>query len=285
MGSALAPALAGAGHAVTRLVRRTAGAGEIFWDPEKSLLQGSLEGFDAVIHLAGESIASGRWTEARMGRIRGSRVEGTRFLAESLAKLGSPPRVLVSASAIGYYGDRGEESLFETSGPGTNFLSSVCAAWEAACAPASAKGVRVVHPRFGVILSRKGGALAKMLPPFKMGFGGPLGSGRQYMSWITLQDAVGVILHALSREGVRGPVNAVSPAPVSNAEFTKVLAKVLRRPAVFPMPAFAARILFGQMADELLLAGARVLPEALRRSGYAFKNPSLEEGLRDVLSL
>jgi uncharacterized protein (TIGR01777 family) len=283
VGSALLPALASAGHQAVRLSRVGGGAGSPAWDPETGRVDGSLEGFDAVVHLAGESIASGRWNAGRKRRIRDSRVKGTRLLSEALAALSRPPRALIAASAIGFYGDRGDEALTESSAPGEGFLPSVCQEWEAACAPAAAKGIRVVNLRFGMILSPRGGALAKMLTPFKLGVGGPIGPGSQFMSWITLDDAAGIVLHALGRESLRGPVNAVAPVPSTNAGFTKALGRTLRRPAFLPMPAFAARLAFGEMADALLLSSARVLPRALEKSAYPFKHPALEEALRDIL--
>lgn len=279
VGSALVSHLAAHGHRPLHMVRRPPrGADEIRWDIEAGTLDpSSLEGLDAVVHLAGENIASGRWTEERKRRILQSRVLGTRLLARSLARLDTPPGVLVSVSAVGYYGDRGEEALDEESGPGTGFLAEVCRAWEAEAAPAAARGIRVVHPRLGMVLSARGGALDRMLPAFRAGFGGRIGSGRQYMSWIALDDLVGVILHAIGHDDLHGPVNTVSPHPVTNAEFTRVLASALGRPALMALPAFAARLAFGQMADELLLASARVSARKLERSGYRFRYPRLEE--------
>jgi len=242
-----------------------------------------LDGVDAVVHLAGANIAAGRWTPARKAEIRRSRVEGTRSLCEALSRLAHPPTVLVSASAVGYYGNRGTETLTEESPAGTGFLADVCRAWEAAAQPVSQAGIRVVNLRFGMILSPLGGALAKMLLPFKLGAGGRIGSGEQFMSWIALDDAIGAIQYALGEESVRGPVNAVAPAPVSNTDFTRTLARVLRRPALFPLPAFAARLLFGEMADALLLGGARVMPARLQAAGYGFRFPELEGALRHLL--
>jgi hypothetical protein len=285
VGSALVPFLTTGGHRVTRLVRgEPAGPDETAWDPARGLVDASrLDGVDAVVHLAGENIAAGRWTPARKAEIRRSRVDGTRALCEALARLPNPPRVLVSASAVGYYGDRGAEVLTEESGPGNGFLTEVCREWEAATAPASRAGIRVVTLRFGMVLSPCGGALRKLLLPFRLGVGGRLGDGRQFTSWIALDDAVGAIHHALCEESVRGPVNAVAPGPVSNAEFTRALARLLRRPALLPVPAFAARLAFGEMADALLLAGARVLPARLQASGYRFRFPELEGALRHLL--
>jgi len=284
VGSALVPFLAAGGHEVVRLGRTAPGAGDIRWDPDAGALDtAGLEGFDGVVHLAGENIASGRWTEARKHRIKESRVKGTSLLAATLAGLERPPRVLVSASAIGYYGDRGDEELTEASPSGSGFLSEVCREWEAATDAAEGKGIRVAHARLGVVLGKDGGALAKMLTPFRLGAGGVIGNGRQYMSWITLEDTVAAIGHLLSTESAAGPVNVVAPAPVTNGEFTRTLGRVLRRPTLFPMPGFAARLAFGEMADALLLASTRVKPAGLLDSGYAFRHGSLEEGLRHVL--
>ena len=284
VGNALIPLLAGGGHEVARLVRSAPGPGDIRWDPDAGVLEASaLEGFDGVVHLAGENIASGRWNAARKRRIKESRVLGTRLLAERLAGLERPPRVLVSASAVGFYGDRGDEELTEESPAGSGFLSEVCREWEAATEAAAGKGIRVVHARLGVVLSQDGGALAKMLTPFKLGAGGIVGNGRQYVSWITLDDTAAALGHLLATETVSGPVNLVAPAPVTNREFTKTLGRVLRRPTVFPLPGFVARVMFGEMADALLLASTRVKPVNLLGSGYAFRHGSLEEGLRAVL--
>lgn len=284
VGSALTSSLAVGGHDVVRLGRTASEAGDVRWDPEGGVLDaGALEGVDGVVHLAGENIATGRWTAEKKRRIRESRVRGTRLLAETLAGLERSPRVLVSASAIGYYGDRGDEELRETSSAGAGFLSDVCREWEAATEAAQGKGIRVVHARLGVVLSTGGGALAKMLTPFKLGAGGIIGNGRQYMSWITLDDTVAAVSHLLATDSVDGPVNVVAPGTVTNHEFTKTLGRVLRRPTLFPMPAFAARLAFGEMADALLLASTRVKPAALLESGYAFRHDSLEEGLRHVI--
>ena len=285
VGSALVPFLTAGGHRVTRLVRgMAAGTDETAWDPARGLVDASrLDGVDAVVHLAGENIAAGRWTPARKAEIRRSRVDGTRNLCEVLARLPRPPRVLVSASAIGFYGNRGAEILTEESFPGAGFLADVCREWEAATERASGAGIRVVNLRFGMVLSPRGGALQKLLLPFRLGMGGRIGDGRQFTSWIALDDAVGAIHHAICEESVRGPVNAVAPGPVSNAEFTRTLARVLRRPTLLPVPAFAARLAFGEMADALLLAGARVLPTRLQASGYRFRFPELEGALRHLL--
>lgn len=286
VGSALVPLLTAGGHAVTRLVRSTPrpGHAEIPWDPAaRSIGTPALEGLDAVVHLAGDNIASGRWTAAKKARIRDSRVQGTLTLCEALAQLVKPPRVLLCASAIGYYGDRGERTLREESAPGTGFLAEVCRAWEAAAAPAVQRGIRVVHLRLGVVLSPAGGALAKMLTPFRLGLGGVVGNGKQYMSWIALDDVLGAMHHALITETLHGPVNVVAPHPVTNQEFTTVLGKVLRRPTRVPLPAFVARLVFGEMADALLLASTRVAPTRLQASGYTFRYPALEEALRHLL--
>ncbi|MEE9235496.1 MAG: TIGR01777 family oxidoreductase [Candidatus Acidoferrales bacterium] len=283
VGSALVPFLTTSGHQVVRLVRSKPNPGEVYWSPGEGRLDASgLEGLEAVVHLAGENI-TGRWTPAKKARIRESRVQGTQLLAGTLAELAQPPKVLVCASAIGYYGDRGEEVLQEASPPGSNFLAEVCQAWEAASQPAAQKGIRVVKLRIGVVLSPRGGALGQMLLPFKLGVGGKIGSGRQYLSWIAIDDLVGVIHHALTTDSLQGPVNTVAPQAVTNLEFTKTLGRVLGRPTLFPLPAFAARWAFGQMADELLLASARVEPARLKASGYVFRTPDLEGALRHLL--
>ncbi|GAB4152018.1 MAG: TIGR01777 family oxidoreductase [Planctomycetaceae bacterium] len=286
VGSNLIPFLTGGGHTVCRLVRSKNQTGDdaLYWNPKSGEVDaGSLEGFDAVVHLAGENIASGRWTQARKARIRDSRVEGTRLLAEALASLKNPPKVLVCASAIGYYGDRGDEELTEQSPPGEGFLSDVCQEWEAAANPAREAGIRVAHMRFGVILSPRDGALKKMLLPFKMGVGGILGNGRQYWSWIGIDDVIGSIHHAIGTESLEGPVNAVSPQPVTNREFTKTLGRVLKRPTIFPMPGFVAKTLLGEMAEALLLSSARVLPNRLMETNYEFRHSNLEDCLRHLL--
>jgi uncharacterized protein (TIGR01777 family) len=286
IGTALVSSLTSSGHEVTRLVRRQPNPGEqaAHWDPIAGSIDArALEGLDAVVHLAGENIAE-RWTAAKKARIRDSRVKGTQLLCETLTRLSSPPKVLVSASAIGYYGDRGEETLTDDSPPGRAFLSEVCRAWEAATEPARQHGLRVVQLRLGVVLSAAGGALAKMLPPFRLGLGGVLGSGQQYMSWIALDDVVSAIQHALVTDALQGPTNAVAPQAVTNQEFTKTLGKVLGRPTAIPLPAFAARLMFGEMADELLLASTRVQPTKLLASGYQFRYPELEAALQHVLA-
>jgi uncharacterized protein (TIGR01777 family) len=267
------------------MVRRAAGSGEIFWDPAGGRLNpADLEGMDEVVHLAGENVGA-RWTSARKARIRDSRVNGTRLLSETLARLRQPPAALVSASAVGIYGNRGGEILTEASHPGdpSDFLVSVALQWEAAAEAASAAGIRVVHPRFGVVLSPKGGALKKMLPPFRLGLGGRIGPGSQWMSWISIDDAVGVILHALSTDTLRGAVNATAPAPLTSRDFTRILGRVLRRPTPFTLPGPVLRLALGEMADSTLLTSARVLPSRLLESGYRFRHPDLESALRHVL--
>ena len=285
VGTKLTSLLTAEGHDVTALVRRQAGSAEIRWDPAAGELDASaLEGFDGVVHLAGENIAAGRWTAAKKQRIRDSRVDSTRLLCQTLAGLEQRPAVLVNASAIGYYGDRGDQQLAEDSPAGDGFLPDVCQAWEASTQPAADEGIRVVRLRIGVVLSVDGGALQKMLLPFRLGAGGKVGSGGQYWSWISIDDLVGVIHHALMTESLSGAVNAVAPQPVTNLQFTKTLGRVLGRPTIFPMPAFAARLALGEMANDLLLASARVVPAKLNESGYAFRHPDLESALRRVLA-
>jgi uncharacterized protein (TIGR01777 family) len=286
VGSALTPFLTSGGHQVARLIRTkpAPGSGDVFWNPMAGVLNpAALEGFEAVVHLAGENIAARRWTARRKARIRDSRIQGTRLLCEMLARLERPPRVLASASAIGYYGSRGDDQLDENSPSGTGFLAEVCRDWEKATEPAAAKGIRVVHLRFGVILSPAGGALAKMLFPFRIGGGGKIGNGRQFMSWIALDDVLGAVHHALLTETLVGPVNVVAPRPVTNYEFTKTLGRILWRPTLVPMPGWLARLLFGEMAKELLLASARVEPRPLRETGYVFRHPEPDEALRHLL--
>jgi uncharacterized protein len=284
LGVALLRSLNADGHQITRLVHGPAReAGRLAWDPAQPVAPESVSGFDAVIHLAGESIAS-RWTPSKKKAIRDSRVLGTRNLAEALARAPSPPRVLISASAIGYYGDRGDEVLREDSPSGSNgFLPEVCSEWESAAQPAINAGIRTAHLRTGIVLSAAGGALKQMLPPFRMGLGGRIGNGHQWMSWIDLHDELGAIRHILTNDSLRGPVNVVSPHPVTNAEFTRTLASVLTRPAIFPMPAFAARLVFGQMGKELLLGSQRVEPAKLVANGYVFQKPDLKKALEDIL--
>src|SRR2546421_1037297 len=286
IGSALIPSLKSKGHQVVRLVRSTPNdsATESYWNPEKGTLNGDEhEGIDAAVHLAGENLAEGRWTDEKKRRIRESRVKGTRLLSETLGKLTRKPEVLVSASAVGFYGNRGDEILTEQSSSGSDFLAEVCREWEIATQPAAQAGVRVVNLRFGVILSNEGGALKKMLFPFKMGVGGKLGSGQQYISWIAIDDAIGAIEFALENNSLRGPVNVVAPNAATNYEFTKALGSALSRPTIFPVPAFAARLVFGEMADATLLSSQRVEPVRLKEAGYVFKYPELKGALTHVL--
>lgn len=286
IGSLLIPALTAGRHRVTRVVRHPAGPGEIRWDPGGSGLDPALlRGVDAVVHLAGENIAGGRWTQARKHRILESRRLGTRLLAQAIARASPPdrPRVLVSASAIGIYGDRGDELLTEESPPGRGFLPEVARVWEAETHAAEAAGVRVVRLRIGLLITPAGGLLRRMLPPFRLGIGGRLGSGTAWMSWISADDLVGAFEHALTAESIQGPVNAVGPAPVRNAEFTRELGRALRRPTLFPVPRTALRLLFGRMADEAILASARVVPGVLLESGYRFRHPTLGAALTHVL--
>jgi uncharacterized protein (TIGR01777 family) len=285
VGTALIKSLETEGHEIFRLVRHApTSKTEVEWSPDRySIALARIEGFDAVVNLAGESIAEGRWTDDKKRRIRESRVKGTKLLGDALANLAVPPKALVCASAIGYYGNRGDELLTETSAPGDDFLAKVCAEWEDATALATEKGIRVVNARFGVILDTNGGALKKMLPPFRMGVGGKIGSGKQWMSWIALDDVVGGIQFALANDSIKGPVNFVAPVPVTNAEFTKTLGKVLSRPTVLPIPAFAIKLLFGEMGEALLLGSQRVAPERLAAAGYKFGYPQLEQALVHIL--
>lgn len=285
VGMALQPLLTTAGHEVLRLSRRaTNDPQNLVWNPDTGEIPTArLEGLDAVVHLAGENIAGARWTPAVKQRLRSSRVDGTRLLCETLAKLKQPPKTLIAASAIGYYGDRGLEALTEDAAPGTGFLPELCQEWEAATQPAVDAGIRVVRLRIGVVLSTKGGALQKMLLPFKLGGGGVVGSGKQYWSWISLDDLIGSIQHCLLDNSLSGPVNAVAPNPATNYEFTKTLGAVLNRPTLIPLPGFAAKLVLGQMAEDLLLASARVLPSKLQTTGYQFRQPTLEAALRHEL--
>ena len=282
IGSAFTSVATTGGHEVVRLLRRSAEApDEIQWDPASGTIDAdALLGIDALVHLAGDNVSEGRWTTAKKERIRASRVEGTRLIAETLAKLDPMPRVLVAASATGFYGDRGDDVLDENAKMGEGFLAEVCRDWEEATRPAADAGIRVVNLRIGVVLSRLGGALAKMLTPFKLGLGGRIASGGQYLSWISLDDAIGSIHHALICEQLSGPVNAVAPGAVTNSEITKTLGKVLRRPTIFPIPAIAAKLAFGEMADELLLSSTHVVPSKLTASQYEFRHPELERALR-----
>lgn len=285
IGSALVPYLTAQGHHVTRLVRRSAsGPDEIPWDPSRGALEaGRLEGMDAVINLAGENIAAGRWTPAQKEKIRRSRIDGTRLLSETLAGLANKPKVMVSASAIGYYGSRDDDEVDEDTPPGDGFLPDVCQAWEAAASPAAAADIRVVHLRTGIVLHPAGGALEKMLLPFRLGAGGNIGSGRQWMSWIARTDLLRAYEFAVIHDALAGPVNAVAPTPETNAGFTKVLGRVLKRPTILPLPAFMIKLLFGEMGERLLLEGCRVRPLRLTAAGFQFLHPDLESALRHEL--
>ena len=287
IGTELTVALTKAGHRVVRVVRsQPAGGDMVHWDPQAGVMDaGGLEGVGAVVHLAGESIGSSRWTDAQKTRIRESRVKGTSLLAQTLAKLSHPPAVLVSGSGINVYGDRGDEILTEASPPGTGFLADVCRDWEAATAPAEQADIRVAHLRSGFVLSARGGGFKKMLRPFRLGLGGKMGSGRQWMSWISIDDEVGAIVHLLGEGAPAGPVNATAPNPVTNADLTSALGRALRRPTVAPVPKPALRLLLGgEMAEELLLASMRVLPTRLLDSGYTFTDPDLGPALQGILA-
>jgi len=286
VGSALIPALVARGDRVVRLVRHPVepGAPEIEWHPGSRLYPDTLEGFDAVIHLAGETIF-GRWTETKKRAIRQSRVGGAQTLSDAIAGSQRAPRVFLSASAIGYYGSRADESLDEESSLGEGFLAAVAHEWEDATSSARRAGVRVVNLRFGVVLSKEGGALAKMLTPFRLGLGGRLGGGTQWFGWISIEDVVAAILFALDHDRVRGPINLTAPAPVTNTDFTKTLARVLHRPAIFPVPLFVPRLVFGsEMTRETLAASQRVFPVKLAAAGYNFRHPELESALRALLA-
>ncbi|MBI3846529.1 MAG: TIGR01777 family protein [Planctomycetes bacterium] len=260
------------------------GISRIPWNPEKGVFDAQpLEGTNAVVHLAGEGIAEKRWSSAQKERIRRSRVDGTRLLVDGLRKLQSKPSVLVCASAIGWYGARGDETLDESATPGQGFLAEVCREWEAEAAKATELGIRVVQLRIGVVLATAGGALTKMLPIFRLGVGGKLGSGRQWMSWIHVDDVAAAIRFAIETPSLSGPVNATAPSPVANLEFTKTLGRVLGRPTLFPAPAFDLRVAVGEMADDLLLSGQRVVPKKLLAAGFSFGFPTLEPALRDLL--
>lgn len=286
IGTRLTQALEAAGHTVLAAVRRTPKSDrEIRWDPKRGEIDRTkLDGIDAVVHLAGANIAGKRWTEAYKKQIRDSRVDGTHLISETIAGLERKPRVFACSSAIGYYGDRGAAELDESSSPGEGFLPDVCIEWESACQPARDAGIRTVNMRTGVVLSTEGGALKTMLLPFKLGMGGVLGSGEQYFSWIDLDDIVSAMQFLLANDSLSGPVNLVAPHPVTNREYTKTLGKVLGRPTIFPVPAFAARLALGEMADALLLASTRVFPRELERAGFRFAYPQLEPALRHELA-
>ncbi len=278
VGSALAESFAGTDNRVVNVTRdvESHSLDDIVWSPISGIANpDGLEGMDAFVHLAGENIATGRWNETKKSRIRNSRVEGTRVVASTLARLKQKPAVLVCASAIGFYGDRGSAILDESAGAGSGFLADVCTDWEAATQPAVDAGIRVVHFRIGVIISRHGGALPQMLTPLKLGLGGRIGNGRQYWSWVSIEDVVGAIQHVIGDQTIFGPVNCVAPGPVTNRVFTKTLGSVLSRPTIFPIPGFAARLALGEMANDLLLASMRVRPGVLEKSGYRFRQPDL----------
>lgn len=284
VGRRLAAFLSSQGHEILRLSRQAGQPGVALFRPDTGTIDAkALAGCEAVIHLAGENIAARRWNAAQKERIRTSRVAGTTLLSETLANLPQRPRVLISASAIGFYGDRGDYECDENASSGTGFLPDVCVAWERATEPAVAAGIRVVSARIGLVLSREGGALAPMLLPFRLGLGGIVGPGTQYWSWIALADLVRAIDFCVRTESIRGPVNAVAPQPVTNAEFTKTLGRVLHRPTIFPMPAFALRLMLGEMADTLVLASTKVVPKRLLAAGFQFEAPDLETGLRKSL--
>jgi len=291
VGTALTQDLQRAGHTVCRLIRpgtstRAIGNSQGFdvnWNPATGELGGAAVGADAVVNLAGASIADGRWTPQRKQLLRSSRVDTTRALVQALAKMSARPRVLVSASATGIYGNRGDETLTEASQPGNDFLSGIAKEWESEALKAEALGIRVVRVRFGVILSKNGGALPQMMRPFEFGVGGKISTGKQWLSWITLDDAVPILRLALENANITGPLNVVSPQPVTNADFTKLLAAALHRPALFPAPAFALRFLLGEMADVLLLSSQRVLPAQLQKLNHQFLHPDLAPALAAIL--
>lgn len=285
IGTALVAQLRASGYAVRRLLRSANGAtaSDVVWDPARGALPPmALEGTDAIVHLAGEPVAH-RWTAERKRAIRESRVRSTELLAQAIRALPQKPRVLLAGSAIGYYGDRGDALLDEASAPGSDFLAVTCVEWERATAPAADAGVRVVLLRTGIVLSPRGGALGRLLPIFRLGAGGPIGSGRQWMSWISLGDHVRAMLHALVTESMHGPANLVAPNPVTNADFATTLGRVLARPAFMPVPAFALELLYGEMARATLLAGQRALPKSLMANRFEFAHPTLEGALRAEL--
>ncbi len=290
VGTALVSALARDGNTVCRLMRPQSKSPasskdgfDVAWNPATGELGGAGVGADAVVNLAGASIAEGRWTKERKELLRTSRIDTTRALVNTLAKMSARPRVLVSASATGYYGDQGDELLTEGSKAGTDFLAGLAQEWEAEARKAGALGIRVVLARFGIILAKQGGALPKMMLPFKLGAGGKLGSGKQWMSWVTLEDVVGILRFALENSSVRSVVNVVAPEPLQNAEFTKVLAKAMHRPALFPAPGFALRLVLGEMADALLLSSQRVAPQKLQQLGYQSLHADLASALKTIL--
>lgn len=286
VGSRLVPFLRAGGHTVHRIVRTATGRpDEITWSPGEGRIDAdALEGFDAVIHMAGESIAGGRWNKRRMERIRSSRIKGTTLLATTLAELDRPPASLISTSAVGYYGIRGDERLSETSSNGDGFLADVCWEWESSADPALHAGIRVVHPRFGVIVAGDGGMIGQLTLPFRLGLGGRIGNGKQYLSWIHIDDLLGVLLESVMNDGLNGPVNAVAPGIVTNAEFTKAMGSVLKRPTIVPVPVPAARVAFGEMADELLMASQRAEPAVLTEAGFSFSYPTIDRALEHELA-
>jgi uncharacterized protein (TIGR01777 family) len=284
VGRALCSHLRERGDEVLRFVRRRAAAeDEVQWDPTEGTADAAAFDVDAVVHLAGENIGARRWSKGQMLKIRESRVAGTRLISEGVVRITRRPKVLVSASAIGFYGDRGDEVLDEDAPRGAGFLADVCADWELATDQAVRAGLRVVNPRIGMVLAEGGGALEKMLLPFKLGLGGRIGSGRQWMSWIHIEDLVRVLCRAIDDEGMSGPINAVSPNPVTNSEFTRALGRALHRPTVFPLPAFMARLVMGKMADELLLASTRVTPKRLADAGFDYQRAELPSALAAAL--
>jgi uncharacterized protein (TIGR01777 family) len=287
LGQAISTALTLRGHSVLRLTRQApTAADQIHWDPaapDAGLDLSRLEGLAAAIHLSGANVASHRWTPAYKRELAKSRIETTAALARALARLTQPPGTFVSASAVGYYGDRGDSVLDEFSGPGTGFFPELCLAWEQAAQPAANAGIRVLHPRFGVVLGPKGGALDRLHTLFRLGFGGRLGNGRQWMSWVSQVDAVSAVLFALGNPSLTGSFNVTSPNPVTNAEFTQQLAATLHRPAFMTAPAFALRLAFGEMADEALLASTRAIPRALMNAGFSFQHPALSSALEAIL--
>ena len=284
IGSSLVSFLSKKDVTVSKILREDPESDEISWKPEGGDWDSAFtDGIDGIVHLAGENIASGKWTKEKKEKIKNSRIEGTKSLCDHILKLPVPPSVFVCASAVGFYGDRGMEFLNESSSRRSGFLPDVCIGWEEAAQTVSSAGIRVVNVRFGVVLSKAGGALAKMLTPFKMGMGGKIGSGKQYMSWVAVDDVTGAIYHALTTDFLKGPVNVTAPNPVTNKEFTNTLGRVLKRLTVMPMPAFAAKLAFGKMANDLLLASTRVAPKKLADSGYKFQYTELESALRHIL--
>jgi uncharacterized protein len=284
IGRLLTETLRARGTRVRPLVRREASGDQIHWDPAQGTVdREALEGASAVIHRAGENVGAGRWSEARKKRILDSRVQGTGLIASCVAQMSIRPACLISASAVGWYGSRGDETLDETASGGDDFLAGVCAQWEASTQAASDAGIRVVHARMGVVLDPEGGALAKMLLPFKMGAGGRVGDGHQWMSWISRPDVVNALIHLMNDETMRGPVNIVAPKPVTNVTFTRALGKALRRPTLFPVPAMAIKTMFGEMGEATVLASQRALPGKLTAAGFAFEHSTVDAALKAAL--